>query len=159
MKPGDRQYAPKTVEPIAADHPDALAVRAILDANGLGEKKIEDVAIVRNGRVTKLFLMGIGLETIPAAISELSELRELTAYGLPGLSLLRTVDTAISKCTKLEMLILADNDLTTLPETLVDLKNIHTLSLAGNRLHGLSPGLTDLVERLDPRGMVKQRDK
>ena len=159
VKPGNRQYAPKTVEPIDADHPDAKAVRAILDANGLKEKKIEDVAIVRNGRVTKLFLMGIGMETIPAAIGELSELRDLTAYGLPGLTLLRTLDPAISKCAKLEMLILADNDLTALPETLVDLENLHTFSLAGNRLHDLSPALNDLTKRLDPRGMANQRDK
>jgi len=157
--PDGRTLASKTIEPIPADSPDAKAVRAILDANGLKDKKLEDVAQMEGGRITKLFIMGMGIENLTSSIGELTELRELLVYGYHApwkFPLLKTVDPAIGKCTKLEVLALNRNDLTTLPDSIASLPKLKILSIGDNHLQNLSPAITDLVKRLDPSGLVDQ---
>jgi hypothetical protein len=144
---------------LAPDAPDAKAVRAILDANGLREKKAEGVSVVENGRVVELYLQEGGVADLPDAVGELSELRRLHLYGDPKLPhpLLRKVSPALARCARLEELLLNDNDLAALPAELARLKGLKTLSVAGNRLRDLDPALADWVRRLDPEGLSRQR--
>jgi hypothetical protein len=128
--------ATSSVETLPADHPDARAVRRLLDANGLTKKQVDAVSVVENGRVVKLFLQEAGVKEITPDIGQLTELRLLHAYGdrTLGLPLLTTVSPALAKCTKLEELLLTQNSLDTLPPELATLKNIKTLSIAENPL-------------------------
>ena len=70
-------------------------------------RKVEDVALAKGGRIVKLYLMGLGIEKLTSSIGELTELKQLLVYGFRDpwkLPLLKTVDPAISKCAKLEVL-------------------------------------------------------
>jgi hypothetical protein len=149
--------APK-VETLPADHPDYKAVRAILDANGLTDVKVEGVSAVENGRITKLFIKEIGVEKLTSDIGTLTELKVLHLYGdkKQSLPLLKSIDPAIGNCTKLEELLLNDNDLTSLPDSIANLKNIQICSLANNRLQNLSPQVQEWASHVDPKGMGMQ---
>lgn len=149
--------APK-VETIPASHPDAKAVREILDANGLSNLTVDGVSAVEGGRIVKLYLKEYGITTLPSSIGVLTELRLLHLYGDRKLSLplLKTIDPAIGNCTKLEELLLNDNDLTALPDTITNLKKITHLSLGNNHLQKLSPAVHDWAKRFDPEGLDMQ---
>jgi len=157
--------APKTggpaagqVETLPADHPDYKAVRAILDANGLKEKKVQGVTVVENGRAVKLYLQEGGVSELPEAIGALSELRVLHVYGDRNLGhkLLEKVSPAIGRCTKLEELLLNHNELRTLPAEIAALTKLKTLSLADNRLKDLPPAVAEWAKRFDPQGLTEQ---
>ena len=150
--------APK-IEVLPASHPDVKAVRAILDANGLTQKEVEGVSAVENGRIVKLYLKECGVTKLPDSIGVLTELRLLHLYGdrKLGLPLLKTIDPAIGNCTKIEELLLNDNDLATLPDSIVKLGKLTHLSLGNNRLAGLSPAVTDWAGRFDPKGLEMQQ--
>lgn len=146
-------------ETLPATHADAKAVRAILDANGLKDKTVEGVSVVKDGRVVELFLQEGGVSEIPDALGTLTALRKLHVYGdrtLP-LPLLKTVSPAIGKCAALEELLLNQNDLGTLPVEISSLTNIRNLSLADNRLHNLPPAVTAWAQRFDPKGLADQK--
>jgi hypothetical protein len=146
------------VETLAADSPDYKAVRAILDANGLKEKKVEGVTVVEKGRVVRLFLQEGGVTELPDAIGTLTELRVLHVYGDRNLphQLLAKISPAISRCTKLEELLLNNNDLRTLPAEIASLTKLKTLSLADNKLKDLPPAVAAWAKRLDPQGLAQQ---
>jgi hypothetical protein len=152
------ETATPKAETIAADHSDARAVRAILDANGLSNVKVEGVSVVEGGRIVKLYLKECGITNVSSAIGVLTELRLLHLYGDRKLSLpfLKTIDPAIGNCAKLEELLLNDNDLATLPDTIVNLKKLTHLSLGNNHLQNLSPAVTDWAKRCDPTGLNMQ---
>jgi len=153
-------------EKIPADHPDAKAVRAILDANGLKDIKVDDVSVVEGGRIVKLYFQEIGVANLTSSIGDLTELKMLHVYGdgniYPDSSqkrscpLLKTVDPAIGKCTKLEDLLLNYNDLTTLPDSITNLTKLTVFSVAHNHLQNLSPSLANWFKRLDPKGLKNQ---
>lgn len=84
---------------------DILAVRAILDSNGLTSIKIDSVSDSAQGRIVKLTLYGKSLHVIPSVISNLSELDTLN---------------------------LNDNELTDLPLSIVSLNCI--IEIFNNRL-------------------------
>jgi len=151
---------PKTVtETLAPDNPDYKAVRKILDANQLTKKKVENVAVVSNGRITELFLQEGGISELPDAIGTLTALKKLHLYGDRTLKypLLKKISPSIGKCTELEELLLNQNDLSGLPEEIVSLKKIKNLSLGDNRLKGLSPAVLEWVKRYDPKGVEDQK--
>jgi len=149
--------APK-IEVLPASHPDVKAVRAILDANGLASKEVNGVSAVENGRIVKLYIKECGITNLTSSIGVLTELRLLHLYGdrKLGLPLLKTMDPAIGNCTKLEELLLNDNDLATLPDSIANLGKLTHLSLGNNRLTNLSPTVTDWAGRFDPKGLEKQ---
>jgi hypothetical protein len=153
------EVMPPKVETVPADHPDAKAVRALLDANGLKNINVNDIAVVEGGRIVKLYLKEIGVAKITSDIGELTELKGLHAYGDPkqSMPLLKTVDPAIGKCTKLEELLLNDGELTTLPDTVVNLTKLTHLSVGNNQLHNLSPAVTDWIKQFDPKGLDQQQ--
>ncbi len=141
------------VETIPATHPDYRAVQAILNANGLTKKKVESVSVVENGRIVKLYLQEGGIKVLPDSIGALTELRVLHLYGDRALKLplLEKISPAIARCTKLEELLLNNNELKTLPKEIVGLKNLTTLSLADNPLSDLSPAVLEWVKKADPK--------
>lgn len=152
--PGDASKAsanaPQSVaaETIALTHPDAVAVRAILDKGGLPQRTVEGVSVVENGRIVKLYLQEAGLTQLSDEIGQLTELKLLHLYGDRALNLplLTNVSPAIAKCTKLEELLLNSNDLVTLPAQITALKKITSFSVADNPLKPLSPAVTEWVK-------------
>jgi len=146
-------------ETLTADHPDYKAVRAILDANDLTEKKVESVAVVERGRVVKLYLQEGGIKELPEAIGRLTELRVLHLYGDRSLAhpLLEKISPAIGRCRKLEDLLLNHNELRTLPKEMARLRKLKSLSLADNRLKDLPPAVATWARRFDPQGLTQQK--
>jgi len=149
-------------EAIAADSIDAKAVRVILDANGLTNVPVADVAVVEGGRIVGLYLQNRGVEDIPDApastLSYLDQLRTLHLYGNRKLQLplLRGLPLGIEKCVRLEELLLQHNDLGTLPDAIAKLPHLKTLSVADNHLSKFPPAVAEFVTRLDSQGMTQQ---
>ena len=146
-------------ETLPADHPDAQAVRAILDANGLARKTVASVSVVRGGRIVELYLQEGGIAELPDAIGTLNALRKLHLYGDRKLQqpLLKKVSPALGRCTELEELLLNQNELTGLPAELASLTKLKILSLADNRLRELPPAVVEWARRFDPKGLEQQR--
>jgi hypothetical protein len=160
-EPAPMAAAPKPAKTDAAkiDPADAKAVQAILTANGLTKKKVEGVSVVENGRVVKLYLQEGGVKTIPDAIGQLTELRLLHCYGDRSLKLplLTKVSPAIAQCSKLEELLLNQNDLATLPPEIAQLTNLKVLSIADNKLKDLPEAVKAWAEKFDPKGLTDQK--
>ncbi|MBN2582796.1 MAG: leucine-rich repeat domain-containing protein [Planctomycetes bacterium] len=146
------------VELLAGDHPDYKAVQAILAANDL-TRPVVGVSVVENGRVVKLYLQEGGVKVLPDAIGELTELRVLHLYGDRSLGhpLLEKVSPAIGRCTKLEELLLNQNELRTLPEEIAKLTNLKLLSLADNHLKNLPEAVAAWARKFDPKGLADQK--
>lgn len=158
---GDAQKTATTPDKPAEtpiDPADHKAVQAILAANGLTQKKVEGVSVAENGRVVKLYLQEGGVKVLPDEIGQLTELRVLHCYGDRALKLplLGRVSPAIGKCTKLEELLLNQNDLATLPAKIAELTNLKQLSIADNRLKNLLPAVKAWAEKYDPQGLADQ---
>ncbi len=147
-------------ETLSASHPDAKAVRTILDSNGLTGKSVEGVSVVSGGRIVELFLQEGGIAVVPDAIGELTALRKLHLYGDRSLKLplLKTISPAIGKCTEIEELLLNQNDLATLPAAIAGLKKIRNLSLADNHLRDLPAEVAEWARRFDPKGIADQKN-
>jgi hypothetical protein len=147
-----------TIELLPPNSPDYKAVQAILDANK-SKRKVEAVTVAEKGRAVKLYLQEGGITEIPDAIGQLTELRVLHVYGDRELKLplLTKVSPAISKCTKLEELLLNNNELTTLPPDLTKLQNIKNLSVGDNKLKALPEPLAEWIQKLDPKGLETQQ--
>lgn len=148
-----------TAEKLPPQSADYRAVRAILDANGLAKKDVDAVSVVAHGRVVQLHLQEGGITKLPDEIGVLTELRVLHVYGDPALShpLLEQISPALAKCTKLEELLVNDNDLRALPAELAKLTGLTSLSVAGNRLANLPTAVQAWVERFDAEGLSRQR--
>ena len=148
-------------EAIPTNSIDARVVRVILDVNGLDKVAVSDVAVVEGGRIVELYLQELGVEVIPdypPTLAWLDQLRTLHLYGNRKLKLplLRGLPDGIAKCVHLEEILLQHNDVGTLPDALVKLPSLKTLSLADNHLQKLSPAVAALAARLDPQGMTQQ---
>lgn len=152
------ESAAPTTATLPATHPDVKAVQAILDANGIKGMNWASISVVERGRIVKLLLHECGVTNLPSSIGALTELRALHLYGDRSLSkpFLKTIDPAIGKCTKLEELLLNNNDLTTLPDTVINLTKIKVLSLADNHLQNLSQPVGAWAKRFDPKGLNMQ---
>jgi Leucine-rich repeat (LRR) protein len=147
---------PEALSPTSLDY---KAVRNILDVNGLKDRKVEGCTVVEKGRVVKLYLQEGGVTELPASIGTLTELRVLHVYGDRSLGhkMLEKISPGIGHCTKLEELLLDQNDLTTLPAEITSLTNLKKLSLADNKLKDLPPAVAEWAKRFDPEGLAKQK--
>lgn len=148
-------------ETLPADHPEAKAVRAILDANKLTAKQVDGVSVVRKGHIVELFLQERGVTVIPDEIGTLVHLERLHVYGDRNLPhpLLTSISPAIGKCVLMEDLLLTSNELTTLPAEIAKLTQMKTLSLADNRLKDLPPAVLAWAKRFDAKGLEQQPAK
>jgi len=143
---------------------DSLAIRAILDSNGLSNKSVEDVSQSSNGRIESLTLSNSvfsptfinPLTSLPAEIGKLTALTDLRLGNnkltslppeignltkLKGLSLggnqLTSLPTEVGKLTTLTSLNLNSNQLTSLPTEIGNITALITLSLSNNQLTSL----------------------
>jgi hypothetical protein len=149
----------RSTEHIAADHPDAKAVRALLDANDLKQKQVDAISVVRGGRIVGLYLQEAGVREITADIGQLTALEVLHVYADRSLPLprLQRIAPELGKCRKLTDLLLTGNDLGQLPDALSQLTALRTLSVADNQIAAPSPGITAWLQRFDPTGLARQR--
>jgi hypothetical protein len=102
---------------------DTAAVRAILDTNGLTTVRVADVTDTLDGRITALRLTRLDLSVLPATVGMLSRLAELDLH---------------------------DNRLRALPDSIIGLDSLRSLSLDGNRLCTLSVALRTWADSLAP---------
>jgi|GEM_PF-1140194 len=146
-------------ETLSPDHPDFKAVRAILDANGLKQKTVEGLSVVKGGRIVELYLQEGGIAEVPDEIGTLTALRKLHLYGDRNLPWprLKKISPAIGQCTEIEELLLNENELTTLPAEISKLEKLRNLSIADNHLTGLPPAVVQWAQRFDPKGLTDQK--
>ncbi|MDB5049369.1 MAG: Leucine rich repeat protein [Fibrobacteres bacterium] len=142
---------------------DTLAVRLLLDQNGLVSTPASQVITVESDRVSALKLSGLKLVKLPAEIGGLSALKYLTLTdnlldSVPGelwdlsqlveLDLggnrLKALDPKVANLKKLLLLGLRDNGLPSLPGETYTLVNLTTLLLAGNSLDTLPEAIANL---------------
>ncbi|MBN2895058.1 MAG: hypothetical protein JXK05_04080 [Campylobacterales bacterium] len=125
----------KPVPPTAA----ALQAMSSFSCSGSGAVSLEAVRDLRN--VTKLVMRGDVLDAeIPSWISELSQLRTLI---LSGSRLRGAIPATIGDLQHIEIIDLAQNELTKLPPEIAQLSTLKELHVASNRL----------VQRLDDLNM------
>ena len=110
-------------------------------------KRIEEA---RKTRDTSLDLSGLGLETLPPEIGQISSLQTLTLYG----NQLATLPDSLGQLSSLQKLYLHGNQLATLPDSLGQISSLQTLTLYGNQLARLPDSLGQLssLQRLDLDG-------
>jgi Leucine-rich repeat (LRR) protein len=110
---------------------DTLAVRAILDSNGLDTIPVsEDIIDSSEGRIVNLYLISKQLSTIPSEIGVLTSLVDLWLYG----NSLTTLPPQIENLDNLMLLNLPENTLSHLPLEIGNLPNLSVLELNNNNL-------------------------
>jgi len=131
---------------------DRVAVRDLLDANGLTSKTVNGVSVTQNDRISKLYIQEGGTTNITADIGQLSELVLLHCYGDRALGhpLLTTVAPELGNCVKLEELLLGKNDLTDLPSTIINLTALNIMSIGDNKLCEPDPSWEAWADTCDP---------
>jgi len=147
------------IEVLPASNPEHKAVRAILDFNDLKKKKVENVAVVENGHIVKLYLQEGGVHTLTDDIGTLTSLKLLHLYGDRdlGYPLLKKISPVIGKCTNIKELLVNQNDLTTLPEEITNLRKLKLLSVGDNHLKNLSPKIENWLRKYDTNGLKLQK--
>ena len=141
---------------------DTLAVRAILDSNGLYDITVDSVTDSAGGRISKLILWRFHISALPPEIGQLEMLSELDCgnhsltYVTPeigqlvNLEILKlyiplnktkyentklpTLPPEIGNCIKIKILVLCNNGLETLPGQIVNLKPTDECSFEENCL-------------------------
>lgn len=106
---------------------DSVIVRRILDANGLSEVPVEQVAKARGDRIVELELRGKKISPRPLP-------RSLT-----------TIPEEIGQLTALEKLEIRSNEIKQLPDALFTLTKVIELDVSNNGLEALSPKIRQLV--------------
>lgn len=137
---------------------DLAAVEALLEANGVS-RPVESM-IVRDGegRIIELYMQEAGISEITADIGQLTELRMLHCYGdrTLGLPLLTRVDPAIANCVNLQELLLNQNDLEDLPDSIINLVGITVLSVGDNSLADVTEPVRTWLNTYDPDWLGSQ---
>lgn len=131
---------------------DRQAVRNILDSNNLTNKQVDAISVYENDRIIKLYLQESGVSSIPADIGQLSKLKLLHCYGDRnlGFPLLTQIAPEIGNCTRINELLLAQNDLSELPATLTNLTALTTCSIGDNLLCNANPAWESWADTYDP---------
>lgn len=145
---------------------DTLAVRILLDQNGLTQTPVAQVAEIdaNESRISALRLAGLKLTSLPAQIGSLSGLKYMVLTdnlldSLPaaiwdlaslveldiGGNRIGTFDAKVSRLQSLLLLGLRGNGLSALPASLFAMPQLETLILAGNTLDTLPEAVADLA--------------
>ncbi|HKP96290.1 MAG TPA: leucine-rich repeat domain-containing protein [Fibrobacteria bacterium] len=143
---------------------DTLAVRILLDQNGLTAMPVSQVITVQAQRVAALELSGLQLVDLPPQIGVLSALKYLVlsdnlldslpgeVWDLSGLveldlggNRIGALDPRVAGLKNLLILGLRDNGLASLPPAVYTLPQLTTLLLAGNALDTLPEAVADLA--------------
>ena len=135
-----------------AGHADRIAVRTLLDANGLTNKLVNSVSVYEKDRIIQLYLQEGGVHTLTSDIGQLSELTLLHCYGDRNLDypLLSSIASEIGNCIKLEELLLNQNELTTLPSSISNLTALNIFSIGENKLCEPNPAWKAWADSYDP---------
>lgn len=120
---------------------DSLAVRAILDSNGLDSITVASVIDSSEGRIWRLKLRAKNLTTIPPEIGNLTNLEELELRN----NNLTSIPPEIGNLTNLTRLYLSFNNLTNLPPDIENLTKLTILYIFFNELTGLPPEIGSLT--------------
>lgn len=132
---------------------DSLAVRALLDANGLVGKKVDGVAVFDSSkRVVELYIQEGGITAITWHIGVLTKLRVLHCYGdrKQSFQLLKSIAPEISNCKSLRQLLVNQNELTGLPEQIIALDSLTNLSIGDNKICSLKDNVKKWADKFDP---------
>jgi Leucine-rich repeat (LRR) protein len=109
---------------------DSLAVRAILDTNGLDSITVSSVSDSSEGRIVVLNISKKGLTCIPDKIQFLDHLITLSLE----VNDIDSLPPHIGGLYKLEELVIYTNNLTRLPFEIGNLTNLKTLKISSNKL-------------------------
>lgn len=125
---------------------DSLAVRAILDSNGLSTVTVEEVSKVGNNRIDTLLLQQRGLSTLPSVIGNITKLLYLDLHD----NTLKSIPSEIGNLKDLIFLDLRFNELSSIPTTIGELKKLTWLDCRTNEITTIPAEIGDLaaLERL-----------
>lgn len=112
---------------------DTLALRAILDLNGLDTIPVQSVSDSLNGRIRNLYLINKNLTTLPPEIGVLTYVEDLWLYG----NSLTSLPSEIGNLSNLMLLNLESNGLSTIPPEIGNLAGLTVLELGFNNLSNL----------------------
>lgn len=129
---------------VFAQQTDSRIVETILEKCGLPDIAVESVAVMENGRVTKLDLSNKdvskdGISVLPAEIGLLTELQELTCTD----NVITAIPAEIGSCVNLTKFNAASNRITALVPEIGKLKNLTHLDLRHNSIEKLPPEIGD----------------
>jgi Leucine-rich repeat (LRR) protein len=138
-----------------SDYSDTLALRAILDANGLttisaGGPPSTVTMIMVNGnihRIKELTLQNKGITTIPAGIKELTAMQILRLDS----NSIAALPPEIGACTSLVRMQISYNQLTTLPAGISNMHSLQSLILSHNTISSLPSSLWTMTSLGDLR--------
>lgn len=121
---------------------DSLAIRAILDSNGLKSTPVHSVVdSIKNGRI---FRLRISISEFTVLTSEIGHLDQLESVHLYNSSV-TSLPPEIGKLTNLIYLSLSGNKLTSLPPEIGHLAQLEELGLDRNNLSSLPPEIGKLT--------------
>jgi len=121
---------------------DSLAVRSILDANGLYTLSVENVSDSSGGRIVELSLIKKNINIIPSEIGNLTALKILNLCN----NYLTVLPPEIGNLNELTELYLSRNNLNLLPPEIGSLSDLIILSIGDNNLTSLTPEIGNLSE-------------
>ena len=117
---------------------DPIAVRAILDSNGLYDISVETATQTNSeGRINQLYIRDTNFKHIP---SEITALTELQAFDISSAKI-SELPEAVCNLSKLIVLYLDFNKLTVLPDSIGKLGNLEYLSIYYNEVDTLPESL------------------
>lgn len=125
---------------------DALIVKSLMDIYDIPDSLFDSVASTDKGRVIKLKLLPVEhfykkavvnkpITILPAAISELDELRELIINNV------KSIPLGIYKLKKLKKIQIKSNYLKSVPEDILQLKSLKVIDIRGDSLCSISKKL------------------
>jgi len=139
------------IEPCQDFKCDSLAVRAILDTNGMPDLLVlvftkTDLGWTSpNKRIIELFILDRQLTVLPAEVGNLTRLTGLSLLS----NQLMTLPTEIGKLAGLTLLVLSQNQLTAIPAEIGQISNLQYLQVSSNQLTAIPAEIGQLTNLKD----------
>jgi len=143
----EENQVPQNYQATAPGVEDLVTVKTILTQCGLTKARVEEITKSENGRAVWLDLSNKdfsseGINVLPSAIGELTELRTLILKD----NKITTLPFEIFKLKKLRKLDLASNSVEVIPASIAELENLDTLDLRYNGISSLPPEIAKLYK-------------